>query len=379
MRIVLVDPVSSTPPYDHALATALGGRGHDVHLLTSRFRFGATPAVVGFRRHERLFPLTDRLFARTPRSRVRFATRAVEYVPSSLALLRHVRALDPDVVHVQWLPRPMVDIHWLRALARGRPTLLTAHNLFPTRARELPSWHTVLATVDGVVVPSRRGATALESFGCDPRCLTVVFHPVFPPHPPTRPVARDESLLLMLGLVRAHKGLDVLVRALPAIVRAVPNARLLIAGDPMQSVSSLQQLASALGVADRIDWHLRYLVDHEIAASMGRSSVVVLPYRRGASSGVLATALGHRRPVVVSDVGSLGEIVRDYHAGRVIPPGDQDALATACVELLTDVSAWTDAAAGAGEAARVLTWDDAAEAHERAYALAIDARRTSPS
>lgn len=375
MRIVLVDPASATPPYDHALAAALARRGHDVHLLTSGFRFGALPPAVDFRRDEFLFPLTERLFARAPRSRLRFAARAVEYVPNAVRLLRRVRSLDPDVVHVQWLPLPRYDIAWLRALARDWPTLLTAHNIFPPRSRDLRSWSKALGTVGKVVVHSRSGADALAQFGADAGRIEVVRHPVFPQILPRVTVARDESMLLFFGLIRARKGLDVLIRALPRIVEEVPTVRLVVAGDPMDSVTPLRELAATLGVASKIEWRLAFLPEDEIAVWMCRASLVVLPYSRGASSGVLATALGYGRPVVVSNVGSLGEIVRDFHAGRVTTPHDEQAVASACVELLADPRAWSDAAAGAQEAARVLTWDVAAEAHERAYAAVMETRK----
>ena len=48
----------------------------------------------------------------------------------------------------------------------------------------------------------------------------------------------------------------------------------------------------------------------------------MLPYRKIESSGVLATALGYGRPVVVTDVGSLGDTVREFHAGFVAHPND---------------------------------------------------------
>ena len=57
---------------------------------------------------------------------------------------------------------------------------------------------------------------------------------------------------------------------------------------------------------------------------MEEAAVVVLPYRQIESSGVLATALGYGRPVVVTDVGSLGDTVRELDAGVVVPPEDPE-------------------------------------------------------
>ena len=83
----------------------------------------------------------------------------------------------------------------------------------------------------------------------------------------------------------------------------------------VESAKPYRKLAQELGVAGRIDWRLRFVADPEIPDLLEEAAVVVLPYRKIESSGVLATALGHGRPVVVTDVGSLGDTVREFHAG----------------------------------------------------------------
>ena len=116
----------------------------------------------------------------------------------------------------------------------------------------------------------------------------------------------------------------------------MPDVRLVVAGDQIEPAEPYQELARELGVADRIDWRLRFVTEDEIADVMEEAAVVVLPYREIESSGVLATALGHGRPVVVTDVGSLGDTVREFDAGAVVPPEDPAALADACVAQLRD-------------------------------------------
>ena len=99
---------------------------------------------------------------------------------------------------------------------------------------------------------------------------------------------------------------------------------------------------------------------------MTRAAAVVLPYRQLDSSGVLATAIGYGRPVVVTDVGSLGEIVREFKAGEVVPVDDPKALAEACARLL-EPKTLAAAAAGAKKAAKALTWEHSAAEHDRLY------------
>lgn len=357
MRVALLDLPSYTPPYDHSLAAALARRGHDVTLLTSRSPYGKAPAPERYRREELFFALSGRLRRRAPRSPVHRLVKAAEYYPSLVRMRRRLDAVGPDVVHVQWLALPERDLGWLRAEAR--PKVFTAHDLLGRRPKRRDTWLAVCRAVDRVVVHSGAGRDELTAAGVDPDRVAVIPHPVFAssaqePSPP------NGTTLLFFGLLRAYKGLDVLIRALPQI----PGARVVIAGDPLDPVEPLQRLAHDQGVAGRIEWRLGFLPDAEIAKLLAEAAAVVLPYRRADSSGVLATALGHGRPVVVSDVGGLAESVRAYGAGRAVPPDDPSALAEACRALLDDLE---PAYEGALAARGALGWDAAAEAHERLY------------
>jgi glycosyltransferase involved in cell wall biosynthesis len=367
MRVVLLDPPSYTPPYDHALASALAASGHDVTLLTSRFLFGRPPEPDGYRREELFLPLSARVLAGRPRSRLRAVVKGLEYGPSALRLLRRLDALQPDVVHAQWLPLPRYDRAWLRRVARKYPTVLTAHDVFPRRAGQRRGWGEILGLVDAIVVHSDRAVEQLAGVGVDRRRLVRILHPVF--EAPDGRVAGPPRghTLLFFGLIRAYKGLDVLIRALPDVVRRIDQARLVVAGDPLDPVEPLRELAERLGVGDRIEWRLRFLSQAELAELVEAAALVVLPYRDLDSSGALATALGSGRPVVVTDVGSLGEIVREFESGAVVPPGDAAALAAACAELLGDPNRLDDAFRGTEKARRTLTWDAAAREHERLY------------
>jgi len=159
----------------------------------------------------------------------------------------------------------------------------------------------------------------------------------------------------------------VLLRALPEIVGRVPDARLVVAGEPLEPSAPLLALAAELELDGAVEWRLHFVREQELGELFAAAACAVLPYRELDSSGVLATALGHGRPAVVTDVGSLGTIVREFGAGRVVPPEDPAALASACVELLTDEGRLAEAAAGARAACSTLTWETAAAEHERLY------------
>ena len=359
MRIALLDPPAYSPAYDHHLASALAGRGHDVDLLTSPFAFGEAPKPDGYRRSELFLPLSSRLLRRSPRSRLRVPLKAAEYVPSVALLLGRLRRSKPDVVHVQWLPLGRRDLVWARRLPH--PRVLTAHNVMPHSGEvDAGERRALYGAFDRVVVHTGGGAERLAAFGVPAESIVRIPHGTF--DTPTSIEPPSGRTLLYFGLIRRYKGLDLLVRALAE----VPDARLVVAGDPLDPVEPIRALAAELGVDDRIEWRLGYLPEEEVERLMREATLAVFPYRGGESaSGALATALGHGRPAVVSDV--LGELVEEHGAGAVVPREDASALAAAIRELLDDPAALERAFRGTEAARRALSWDAIAEAHERLY------------
>ncbi len=229
---------------------------------------------------------------------------------------------------------PELDV---RLLGHAAPLVFTAHDLLPRRtARKVDLWRRLFGRFERVVVHSERGRAALAELGVPDEKLRVIAHPVFPSDPPR---TDDGRTVLALGTIRPYKQLE---HAAEAARRA--GARLLVGG------------------ADG------YLPRAEIERSLGESTIAVFPYKPELDqSGALLQALGAGVPAVVYDVGGLGEVVRDYDAGRVVPPDDVEGLAAALAELLDDDAALAAARAGARRARDTLTWEKAATAHLALY------------
>ena len=346
MRVVLADPPAYTPPYDHALAGALSRRGADVHLLTSRFRYGPVPQVAGYAVDDGLYRISTGIGG----TRMRLAMKALEH-PLVLARLGFAAC---DVVHLQWVSAPDLDSWLLRTRA---PLVFTAHDLLPRRTSgHTGTWRRLFGRFDRVVVHSERGRRTLVRFGVPERKLRVIPHPVFRSAPER---TDDGNTVLALGVLREYKGLPDAVEA----VLGVPEARLLVAGDPRISLESLRVAAG-----DRAEWRLGYLGQDEIEAALGAATIAVFPYRAELDqSGALLQSLGAGVPAVVYDVGGLGEIVGAFGAGCVVPAGDVSALAGAIRTLLHDADALAEARAGAAKARDALSWDSAAAAHLALY------------
>jgi glycosyltransferase involved in cell wall biosynthesis len=347
MHVLIADPPAFTPAYDHELAAALGRAGADVELVTAPFRFGDVPAPEGYRREELFYPLSSRLFRRSP---LRLPLKAAEH----LAGLARLNRRRPDVLHVQWLAAPQLDARFLRL---GDASVFTAHDLLPRRTaarREL--WRGLLSRFGRVVVHSGHGAAALVELGVPRDRLRVIPHPVFPSDPAR---ADDGHTLLCLGVIRPYKGLDDAIAA----VKRVDGARLLVAGDPMESVDRYREAAGSVA-----DWRLGYLPEAELDRALGEATVALFPYRPELDqSGALLRALGAGVPAIAYDVGGIAEPVRRFGAGRVVAPGDVDGLAAAIEELLGDSDALAAARSGARAARDALTWDASAAAHLALY------------
>ena len=140
---LLADPPAFTPWYDHELAAALARAGADVELATSQFRFGNLPAPDGYRRTERFYPLSSRLFKR---SRLRLPLKAVEHLEVMRSLSRRARrtCCTCSGSHCR---RPTC------ACASASPSVFTAHDLLPRRTAATPR---PLAAPAAEVRPSRR-------------------------------------------------------------------------------------------------------------------------------------------------------------------------------------------------------------------------------
>ena len=344
MRVVLADPPAYTPPYDHELAAALARAGAEVELVTAPFRFGIRPQPQGYELHETFYRAASRSAA------LRLPLKALDH-PLSMARLLRRRA---DVLHVQWVGVPEIDVVLLRPRA---PLVFTAHDLVPRRtARRAGLWRRLFSRFDRVVVHSERGRARLERFGVRPARLRVIPHPVFRSDPPRRD---DGATVLALGVIRPYKGL---ADAVTAVGRA-PDARLLVAGDPRIPLTDLRRAAG-----NRAEWRLGYLDRAELQRALSDATIAIFPYLDELDqSGALLEALGAGVPAVVYDVGGLGEVVHRFSAGRVVAPGDVEGLTAAIDVLLGDGAALAAARRGAERAREELTWGAAAEAHLSLY------------
>ena len=168
-------------------------------------------------------------------------------------------------------------------------------------------------------------------------------HEISYPLRPTATASGPESggpRVTFLGRFEPRKGPDVVLRALPQVVAAVPEVRVAFVGrdatEPGSVASAGWLLAEArrLGVSNSVEVREafgRSVVDEELA----RATVSVIPSRWESFGYTVAEAMARERPVVVSPIGAFQDLVTDRVSGRVVPLDDVDGWASAMIELLT--------------------------------------------
>jgi len=365
LSVQLVDPSAFTPPYDHALAGALARAGVQVELITSRFGYGDVPRAEGYAVEERFY----RWAPGAPGSRLRRTAKLAQHAPDMLRWQATRAARRADVVHLQWLTVQPLDVHLppiARSPRRRPPLVLTAHDVLPREPRpgQLDAQRRLYERVEAVVVHSQHGAARLrDELGIDPARVHVIPHGAFThfdgavPLPPEL-AAVEKPVVLCFGLMRPYKGIDVLLEAW----RGVDDAELWIVGLPKMDTAPLRA-AAPRGVR----FVERFVADAELPAFFRRADVVVLPYREIDQSGVLYTALGFGKPLLLSAVGGFPEVA-ERGAAELVPPNDPAALHAGLRHLLAHPDVREQLAAAAREAAATTySWDAIAAQHRALY------------
>ena len=350
MRVQVVDPSAFAPPYDHALCAGLARAGVDVELITSRFSYGPVPAPEGYARHERFYRWIPEGRAR----RLRTAAKLAQHVPDMLAHRR--AAARADVVHYQWLPVDPLDVS---LLARGRPSVLTAHEILPRNARPAQAWgrRRLYDRVDAVVTHTSHGRSRLvEELRLPAEKVELIPHGVFDyltMQPDERPLpaelaAVEGKVVLCFGVWRPYHGIDVLLEAW----RGVSGAELWVAGLPRMPTEALMS-----DPPPRTRFIPRFITDSELPAFFRRADLVVLPYRSIEASGVVYTALAFGKPILATAVGGFLDLGA-VGAAELVAPSDPEALRSALERLLGDDAARGRLGAGArAAAAGPYSWD----------------------
>jgi len=255
-----------------------------------------------------------------------------------------------------WQPLPIGLTGWLLKHIYGLPVMIWSHGSDLLRVQRIPGGRAVLrwtlSQADRLIANSMATQLQMERLGQDPARIRVIhppveyerFHPDLDPTPiRMRHAIGDAPAILTVARLVEKKGIDTVLRALPSILRAVPDVWYLIVGDgPLRL--QLQVLAEELDVARRM-WFVG-AVEHnspDLPRYYAACDVYVMPSRSLPGHGEVesfgisyleAGACG--KPVVAGRGGGVEEAVEDGVTGLLVDPLDVGEIADAIVMILKD-------------------------------------------
>ena len=181
-------------------------------------------------------------------------------------------------------------------------------------------------------------------------------------------IQEEPGTVLFFGYISKYKGIDVLIEAQPWITREIPEAKVLIVGTGKE----FEKYEAAVRMNPSFEVHNEFVLTEDVHWYFRRASVVVLPYIEASQSGVIPLAYAFGKPVVVTDVGSLAEVVENGKTGFIVPPNDPGKLAEAVVTILKNPDLKSRMGRNAAEkAATDLSWKTIAAETLRVYASMI--------
>jgi glycosyltransferase involved in cell wall biosynthesis len=258
-----------------------------------------------------------------------------------LSLGRLIRNRRPDLlIFKYWLPffGPCFGTIAKHAKRNGHTRVLfICDNVLPHERRPFDDAFTRYAfrQVDYFIVQSNAVETDLNTFWPGAVYKNVP-HPVYDTFGP--PIRKDEArrllglqderILLFFGYVRKYKGLDVLLQAMTAVLKAM-RVRLLVAGEFYDDETRYRSIVEEHRLNNDVVFYSDYLPNDRVGLYFSAADAVVLPYRSATQSGIAQIAYNFDKPVIATNVGGLAEVVHEGITGYVVPPNQPDALAGA--------------------------------------------------
>ncbi len=325
--------------YNERLAREFMAEGHEVSIYTFSLQYP-----------DFLFPGTTQYSADPPPSDLRIKVCVNSVNPLSwLRVGRELKRIKPDLLVIKfWLPFMGPCFGTIARLVKGNHhtrVLTILDNVIPHEKRPGDKVMTryFLNACDGFIAMSAKVLNDLKIFTGSPRHLLIP-HPIYDnfgkkadKDVSCRHLHIDEKgkYILFFGFIRDYKGLDLLLKAMaiPAIKES--GIRLIIAGEYYEDARPYQDLIASLGIENQLIIATDFIPDNEVKYYFGASDLVVQPYKSATQSGISQIAYHFEKPMVVTEVGGLPEIVPDGKAGFVVKV-DPEAIAVAILSFFTD-------------------------------------------
>ena len=258
---------------------------------------------------------------------------------------RELKKMAPDLIVIGfWLPFMAPCLGTIARIARknGKTKVVSVvHNIVPHEHRIGDKMFATYFcnSVDGFVAMSDSVLNDLTLFdSVKPRVFCR--HPLYDNF--GKQVDREEALselgldtnnryMLFFGLIRDYKGLDIMLKAYADSRLRKMGVKLIVAGEFYNNAEKYFELEKELGLEGEVIWHREFVPDSKVRYYFGAADIIVQPYKSATQSGVTQIAYHFEKPMIVTNVGGLAEIVPNGKAGYVVEP-DEKEIADAIVD-----------------------------------------------
>ena len=340
MRVVIIGPAyplrGGLATYNERLARAFQEAGDEVRIVTFSLQY---PNF--------LFPGQTQFSTEAGPDDLEIEVSLNSVNPLSwLAVGRKLRRERPDLVVFRfWLPFMGPALGAVARLVRGNGhtrVVAITDNVIPHEKRpgDGPLTRYFLSACDGFVTMSRSVLQDLQRLGFGRKPALYRPHPLYDNFGPIKPKAEalaalalpaTSSYVLFFGFIRAYKGLDILLEAwADARIAALP-IKLIIAGEFYEDAVPYEAFIKQHQLESRIVRATDFIPNEKVVDYFCAADLILQPYKNATQSGVSQIAYHFERPMLVTDVGGLAELIPAGVVGYVVPP-TPTAIADAVVD-----------------------------------------------
>ena len=331
MRVCLIAPVppfrGGVSKYCYSLAKELEKK-HELLLLSYKRQY----PILLFGKKSQTDPAIDRDHIINEFKHLTYDIDSASIV-SWFETSKKIAAFNPDIVVLPWFVvywAPMY-LYLLRSLKKqGIKVVMSCINVFEHEDNFIKRFLSklVLRSVDSLIVHSEREKDEILEFHPKAKVIKHLL-PLFEYGPHIKTSCDHKLNLLFFGCVRPYKGLDTLLNAIGILKDQ--DIALKIAGDFWYDKDRYLKLIEDLAISPKVEIVDRYIPNDELSFFFSWADLVVLPYKKTKTSGIIATAYGFGKPVLTTNVGGFYEVVKDGYTGKIVAADDPEAFADGIV------------------------------------------------